>query len=48
MKVLAIIHGKEEICEVTDVLANGTITEVIRPDKSKIMVAAKDIVKVLE
>jgi hypothetical protein len=36
---------RRNLC-VTYVLANGTITEVIRPDKSKILVAARIIVKV--
>ncbi|MBK9730034.1 MAG: hypothetical protein IPO83_01900 [Chitinophagaceae bacterium] len=48
MKVIAVINGKEEICEITYGLANGKMTELIRPDKRKLMVPAKDIIKVIE
>lgn len=48
MKVLAVIYGKEEICEITYGLVNGRMTELIRPDKSKLMVDAKNIIKVID
>ncbi len=48
MKILALIYVKEETCEVTYGLANRTMTEVIRQDGTKRMVAATDIAKVLE